>query len=243
MIDMHSHILPGVDDGASDMDEAINMLRKGMGEGIERFVLTPHLRDGGDWKRFDAVLRVFGELEEECAKRRLNAGIVLGAEVLLIPDLKQRLLDMPAVTIGALGRHVLVELPHYQNAHYTEDLLFDLRISEITPIIAHPERYGYLKIDTALRWAENGVMFQINTGSLNGRYGLRVKWSARKYLKNNAVHFFGTDAHSMRSHKLSYAKALKAAEKLAGPEAAIRITRTLPAMVLDESKAKAKGAG
>ena len=144
MIDIHTHILPGVDDGASDMEESIKILEKGRSEGIKTFVLTPHIRDNSDWNKINYIKETFISLNEECMGRGLDVKLILGAELFLTPDLPDRLKDNTIVTINGSGRYVLVELPFYQMPIYTDDVLFNLLIENFIPIIAHPERYVYL---------------------------------------------------------------------------------------------------
>jgi len=86
MIDIHAHILPGVDDGASDMEESTKILEKGRSEGIKTFVLIPHIRDDSDWNKIDYIKETFIYINEECMERCLDVKLILGAELLLTPD-------------------------------------------------------------------------------------------------------------------------------------------------------------
>lgn len=215
MIDIHTHILPGVDDGPSDMEESLEILKKGMKAGIKTFVLTPHIRDDS-WNKIDRVKEAFSRLKRECAARGLDAQLILGAELLLIPSLPEKVIDNTSVIINGKGRYVLVELPFSQMPIYTEDVLFKLMVLRIVPIIAHPERYDYIngEGDVIKKWVDNGVMMQVNTGSLSGQYGIRVKRFARNLLKKGLVHFLGSDVHSLDDCLLYSPEIIMAASKI-----------------------------
>lgn len=211
MIDLHTHILPSVDDGPADIEESIRIVRDGMEDGVSAFVLTPHVKDEGDWERLDLIRQAFISLKDECAARGIGARLIIGAEFLLTPSLPERLKKNSTLTINGAGRHVLIELPFHQFPIYAEDRVFQLLIDGFIPVIAHPERYIYLnkKWDVFKKWAESGVMFQVNTGSLNGKYGIIVKWRAKSLLKNGLVNFLGSDIHSSKDKRCSFRDALK----------------------------------
>ena len=197
MIDIHTHILPSVDDGASHLEQAIEIIKRGMQEGITAFVLTPHIREDADWKMLDYIKETFILLKNECIQRGICTRLILGAEVSLHPDLPERLKKINLTING--GRYILVELPFSQLPIYAENVIFQLMVEGFVPIIAHLERYAYLKgNDRVLRhWKDNGVMFQMNAGSLSGKYGLRTKLFAKRLLAADFVHFLGSDAHSV----------------------------------------------
>lgn len=216
MIDLHTHILPGVDDGPADIEESIRIVRDGMEDGVNTFVLTPHIKNEVDWERLNLIRQAFISFKDECAARGIGAKLIIGAEFLLIPSLSERLKKNSTLTIDGAGRHVLIELPFHQFPIYAEDLIFQLLIDRFVPIISHPERYTYLnkKMDVIRRWAENGVKFQVNTGSLNGKYGFFVKWHAKNLLKNGFVHFLGSDIHSSKDKRCSFRDALKVVNRV-----------------------------
>lgn len=216
MIDLHTHILPSVDDGPADIEESIRIVRDGMEDGVSTFVLTPHIKDEGDWERLDLIRQAFISFKDECATRGIGARLIIGAEFLLTPSLPERLKKNSTLTINGAGRHVLIELPFHQFPIYAEDRVFQLLIDGFIPVIAHPERYTYLnkKWDIIKRWAESGVMFQVNTGSLNGKYGIIVKWRAKSLLKHGLVHFLGSDIHSSKDKKCSFRDALKVVSRV-----------------------------
>ena len=215
MIDIHTHILPGVDDGPSDIEESLRIIEKEIEDGIGTIVLTPHIRDDSDWNKIDKIKEIFSLFQKECMVRGLDVQLVLGAELFLTPTLPERLKDNLSVIINGKGRYVLVELPFYQLPIYTEDVFFRIMMGRVIPIIAHPERCIYLngKDEVLKKWVDNGIKIQVNTGSLNGQYGMRVKRFAKKLFKNNLVHFLGSDVHSSDYNFSSFSKVTKIAAR------------------------------
>lgn len=188
-----------------------------MNAGIKTFVLTPHIRDDSDWNKIDRIKEVFSSLKRECAMKGMDVKLVLGAELLITPFLPEKVMENTSVIINSKVKYVLVELPFSQMPIYTEDVLFRLLTIRITPIIAHPERYDYINGEDRLikKWVDNGIMLQINTGSLNGQYGMRVKRFARNLLKKRLMHFLGSDVHSLDDRFLSSHEIIMAASKIA----------------------------
>ena len=217
MIDTHTHILPSIDDGPSNMEESLKIIKKGIKEGITTFVVTPHIRDKTDWNRIGYIKETFDGLKRECKVKGLSIHLLLGAEILLSPEIPKRLMENPEVIIdNCTKKYVLIELPFLQLPIYTEDVLYELLIGEYTPIIAHPERHLYLKsrIKMIERWVENGVKLQVNTSSLNGSYGKSVNRFAKKLLKKKLVHFMGSDVHSIDNFK-TFRRGIMLASELA----------------------------
>jgi protein-tyrosine phosphatase len=197
VIDLHTHILPAVDDGPRHLSEALVILENGVRNGVATFVLTPHVKTEADWKRLDAVREAFHEFREDAAVRATGAELLLGAEVLLTPWLPETLEACPSLTING-GRHLLVELPQQQLPIYADDVLCRLLMKNVVPVLAHPERYLFLEdaSEHLATWIANGVLMQVNSGSLTGKFGSAVKRKAQRLLKNGQVHLLGSDVHS-----------------------------------------------
>lgn len=212
---MHTHILPGIDDGAVDLAESMWILERGGRAGVKTFILTPHIKEDADWDRIHLMRETFGMLRDECTKTGMDANLILGAEIAITPDLPDRIKKNTAVTIN--NRYVLVELSFHQLPVFAEIVLFKLLAGGIIPIIAHPERYLYLsgKMEKFAAWVENGVLFQINTGSLNGQYGMGVKRFARKLLNEGLISFAGSDVHSRGDIYRSFSEVYKKVSEMA----------------------------
>lgn len=222
MIDVHSHILHRVDDGPSDIADSVRIIEKGAGEGIGAFVITPHVKSDRDWKRSGEIRSAFEELKAECVRANIRTRLVLGAEVLITPNLAEMVLCNADVTFGGRVRHLLVELPAMEMPIYADAALFEILVKGITPIIAHVERYRYLRSDTARikKWIDSGVLMQVNAPSLTGRHGLLHRWHSRRLLKKGLVQLLGSDVHEFREKLSLHAHAMRIITDVIGPQKA-----------------------
>lgn len=196
--DMHSHFLPGVDDGARTMDESLAMLRKMQEFGYQKCILTPHIKmDMYPNSEADLQLR-FLELTQAMDTAGLTIRVELAAEYYLDDHFLNRLENTPLLSFGP-QRYVLVEFS-FVNAPVFELETFQRIIDKgYTPILAHFERYVYFhgSIASAETFRAMGVNIQLNLNSLTGHYGPDVKKQAERMLDQFTVDFVGTDAHRM----------------------------------------------
>jgi protein-tyrosine phosphatase len=194
MIDLHSHVLPGIDDGAASWVEADAMLRRWRALGFSTVMATPHLKQALDQQYLDRIDEAYAEVVQLAAP--LGIDVQRGFENLLSPDLLAHLQAGAPLTLGD-SRAVLVELPFQQWPHHAEHTLFALQTAGYQPILAHPERYAEVQREpsVAIRLAERGIALQVNIGSLTGLYGRSAKRVAEILLKRNAVALVASDAH------------------------------------------------
>ena len=196
--DMHSHFLPGVDDGARTMEESLAMLSKMQEFGYQKCIITPHIKmDMYPNTEVDLALR-FLELKQAMDEAGLTIRVELAAEYYLDDQFLERLENTPLLCFGP-QRYVLVEFS-FVNAPVFEIETFQRIIDKgYTPILAHFERYVYFhgNIDAAIKYRDMGVNIQLNLNSLTGHYGPEVKKQAERMLDQFTVDFVGTDAHRM----------------------------------------------
>jgi protein-tyrosine phosphatase len=232
MIDIHSHILPLVDDGPSEIEESIRILEKGEREGISTFVLTPHLKEP-DWNRSEEIMNVFAFLQEKCSHRGMNIKLILGAEIYIIPDLHNIVMNHPFATFGGKRKYVLVELPVDYMPNFCEEVFFELLLKGITPILAHVERYVYFRnnVPKLTKWSESGILFQLNAGSLTGRNGWFTGLRAKKLLKTGLINFIASDVHAYNQELSLTAHAFRIAANILGDQAAEKL-KTNPEYLL-----------
>lgn len=197
MIDLHAHILPGVDDGACDMAESVEMARMAVESGVECVVATPHcnLPEGGLWAReVRAAVKTFQQrLEEENIPLRIAAGM----EIFGMPDTPALLRSGRLMGLGE-SRYVLVEFPFSDYAREATAVLEEIGDMGLRPIVAHPERYAYVQTAPELvnLWTELGCLLQVNRGSLLGRFGRRAETVAHAMVERGFAAFVASDAHS-----------------------------------------------
>jgi protein-tyrosine phosphatase len=195
MIDLHLHLLPGVDDGAASLDVSKGMIALARDVGFATLVATPHL-DGplsGEYRA--RVAAAWSQVAPIAAVEGVQ--VALGYEIKLAPDLVHRLESGEPVTLGG-GKSVLVELPFVGWPNYTEHALFELLAAGYRPLLAHPERYveAHRDVDRLIRLADGGVSLQVTFGSLCGLFGRRAREVAEELLRRDVATVLATDAHS-----------------------------------------------
>ena len=231
-IDIHTHILPGLDDGPADMEAALKLGRTLVEQGFHTVVATPHCREG---QPSPAVIRdCLQELRRALAAEQIPLVVLPGAELAVEPDLVRRLRGEEALTLNG-GRYVLVELPFLQPVPpFVPDLLFELRALGYMPVLAHPERVREFQSDQASlhRLVRAGAYTQITLASLTGRLGPLVKQCAERMLRARLVHFVATDAHGSDGRLSIAAYARSLLSDLAGSEQAEKILEENAALLL-----------
>lgn len=200
LIDIHSHILPGIDDGAKTEAESIAMAQAAIKEGIDTIIATPHHRNNAyDNYKQDIVTNV-SILNELLEEENIPLQVVAGQEVRMYGELLE---DYAKGEIQTLAdtKYLLVEFPTREVPQYAEQLLYDIQLSGLRPIIAHPERNMEL-LENHGRMYElirNGALAQVTAGSILGKFGKDVQEFTEQLIKANLVHFIASDAHNTKT--------------------------------------------
>lgn len=197
MIDIHCHVLPYVDDGAKDLENSIDMIKIAQEDGIKKIIATPHFYTGHYETEYSKIKENVESLNKEIKNRGINVEIFPGQEVFLdrytVENYKNGL-------IGCLNnsKYMLVETDMFNFKEDTMDIIYELKLLGVKPIIAHPERYAYVNKDLNIlnKFIDEECLFQINASSLGGLFGKKVKKTAELLIKNNLCNFIATDAHS-----------------------------------------------
>lgn len=213
MIDIHSHILPGLDDGAEDMEETVLMARAAVEEGIHTLIATPHHANG----KYDNPMRKVALSVQEVNRtlERLNIPLTVlqGQEIRLYGSLLEDLHHEVARTLHS-SRYILIEFPSREIPKQTDELFHELRVMGMVPVIAHPERNMEIAQDPSKlqRLIRQGALSQVTSHSLNGLFGKKVQKLSLDMCKHHLVHFVASDAHNMthRAFGLRQAYALLA---------------------------------
>lgn len=235
MIDFHSHLIPGVDDGANDLDETRAALAAMREQGVRTVVTTPHLR-GTLTVRPEGLAAFLAQVDEAWERvRELGAAefpemrLERGMEVMLdIPDPD---LSEPRVRLAGT-RFVLVEFPFMSIPPNVRKVLFNVKMAGWLQVIAHPERYGNLEasLEETDDWRRAGAFLQLNSGSLVGRYGKREREVAWDLLKRGAASYLSSDYHARG--RCSAQEARAEVERAGGAELARLLTETNPERLL-----------
>jgi protein-tyrosine phosphatase len=197
MIDVHCHILPGVDDGVQTMEEALALIAMEVKGGTKGFIATPHVIERRDFDRIDGWADRIQGLRDELSAAGVVADVVLGGEIYPSSHMVRAVQEGRPVTLGGKGKHMLVDLPMGALPNDFDSLLYELQVQGITPIIAHPERAAPFQSDPDSLWPylERGMACQVNAASIAGKYGPRAYEVAMLFLKRRWPHFLASDAH------------------------------------------------
>ena len=191
--DVHAHLLPGIDDGPKTMEQSIAMIRFLKEMGYEQLTATPHVYAEYYPNTKEKILECFAALQEELQKRAINISITPSAEYYLDDEFEKKLAANSLLPL--FDQHLLVETSTLYADPKFREYLFKIRMKEYTPVIAHPERYVYLKEEDYTHLINLSCKFQVNILSLTGHYGPEVKTRAQFLIKKFPVSYLGTDAH------------------------------------------------
>lgn len=235
MIDLHSHILPAIDDGAATLQVSKEMLAASAALGFRTVAATPHLV-GPLAPDYAASIREAGDRVEAEADS-LRVKLVMGFEIRLTPDVPSRLIDGEPITLGT-SRAVLVDLPFVNRPHFVDETLFAIQTAGFQPILAHPERYPDVQDDptVAVELSQRGVALQLTIGSFSGVFGKRAKRTAEQLLRAGAVHLVATDAHSAGHRMAAVKPGLARLHDLVGPADLYRLTTVGPELLLNHGR-------
>ena len=199
-VDIHSHILPGIDDGATDINNSIALLQKMASRGIRDFITTPHILGDLYPNTPEIIKNQLTMLKKELVNRNISNISIQAAAEYMMDEHFVKLLDNEQELLTLKDNLVLVEMSYFSPPNNLFDILFQLGLKGYTPVLAHPERYHsyhrnfrmYQKLKNA------GCYFQLNFLSLTENYGKEVQQASYKLLKENMYDFVGTDAHHLR---------------------------------------------
>jgi len=234
MIDIHTHILPGVDDGARDLDEAMEMCRLCADDGIRVIAVTPHDLNGVYSNDRNSVIKHTSAFKEEVSKQSIPIEIVHGADIAMSPDLLEKLDNGSIMPLNDTGRYILLEPPQFFMIDAFKRLIFEIRRRSIVPIITHPERNETLMThqDALYDAVIAGALIQVTAARLTGAFGPQVRMRTIDLLTRNMVHFIASDSHSTKTRKPGLSRARTEAAVHVGQAEATRMATERPEAVL-----------
>ena len=199
MVDIHSHILPGVDDGSQSMDTSIEMLLLSAGSGVDSVVATPHCNIPGEYDNYAGpdMDRLWERLVREAQRANVNVRLYRGMEVFATPELPELLRDRQVWTINDT-RYFLTEFSFGEDPEFCRKVLDRCLQDGFCPVIAHPERYLFVQDDPqiAFDWCVSGCALQLNKGSFLGRFGPGPRITAERLVEHGLAACVASDAHS-----------------------------------------------
>ncbi|NIP39090.1 MAG: tyrosine protein phosphatase [Candidatus Dadabacteria bacterium] len=225
LIDIHCHVLPGIDDGPSDWQQSLEMARAAVDHGISTIISTPHWIKGTSWQpSADTVLNKISELTELLSKEKIDLHILPGMEIGIIENLAELIKSGQVLTLAG-SSYVLIEIPYISLPFGLEEIIFEIVSAGYMPVLAHPERNKELHAEPEriLDLIDRGALAQITTGSLCGDWGDGAKNCSEQFAKMEAIFSVASDGHSAVSRPPDMQSGLKALENLVGKQKVAKI--------------------
>ncbi len=234
MIDIHTHILPDLDDGPDNIEESLALARAAFEAGTKMLVATPHVLNGLDMNQSMQIVKRFNQFKARLKQDLPELELMLGSEIYFRPDLAG-IAHLDVATIGAKGRYMLVEFSLVDIPKGFDRELKNIRSSGIVPIIAHPERNAAAIKRPALvrQMMDCGALIQMNAGSLTGSFGRTVRNMARNLLKRGWVHVIASDSHGINHRGPGLQAAVSAAAEIIGAANARRLVVENPRIIVE----------
>jgi len=223
-VDIHCHLLPDIDDGASGWGESLAMARMALADGIETVIATPHQLGAFAHNDGELIRQRAAALSDYLTERDIELRVLPGADVRVEPHLPQLIAEGHVLTLADCGRHVLLELPH-ELCLPLERLLDDLDAADVAGVLSHPERNQALmrRPERVGVLVERGCLMQITAGSLLGSFGRRSQLISEQLLQHGWVHVVATDAHGSRSRRPLMRQAFERVAQLTDRETALEL--------------------
>ena len=229
MIDIHSHIIPNVDDGARSVEETFNILKEAQEAGFTDVILTSHFLLNYYETNAQELIFWKEKLQEVLKKQGTKINLHSGMEIYITNQMEELLENKKILTL-ANSRYMLIELPLATNVKYFDYVVYYLEAKGIKPIIAHPERYKCVQKDPDIveEYIEKGCLIQCNYGSIVNLYGREAEKTIKTLLKKNQVHFLGSDVHRENGTYLIILDAIKKIRKIIGENKINELTTINP---------------
>lgn len=222
MVDLHCHLLPGVDDGSKDMATSLRLAKEATANGITHALLTPHHMNGRYVNHKQDVIRRTREFQEELRAHGIPLTVFPGQEVRINGQLLEALDHDDILFADADGRYLMLEFPDDDVPHYTGRMVFDLQQRGIVPVIVHPERNTKIMAKPELLYEllQRGCLSQITASSYVGTFGKKVERFSRQLIAAGQGYLFASDAHDLPGRKYEMGQAFEKMQREFGPRLA-----------------------
>ena len=234
MIDLHSHILPGIDDGAKTLEESLEMARIAVQDGITVMACTPHIYPGLYMNDKASIQAARDALQLSLNQHSIGLELVIGADVHFVPGLLEGLRTGVVPTLNGDTRYLLLEPSHHHAPPRFEELVFNIIASGYTPVITHPERLIWIEDNYPVfgRLVHQGAWMQVTAGALTGKFGHRAKYWGERLIGDGLIHILATDAHSTGRRKPVLSEGAEVAARLVGKDEAQQMVMGRPDAIM-----------
>ena len=197
-VDIHSHLIPGIDDGSKSMDESIELIGVLKGLGFKKIITTPHIMQHRYPNTSDIIRQGLVNVQKELIKRNIDIDIEAASEYYFDEHLLELINKRDILTFG--DNYLLFELPYHSKPINLESVIFEMIVAGYKPVLAHPERYVYIhkNLEEYEKLKETGILFQINLNSFDGYYSKPVQKVANFLSDKGLIDFIGSDTHKAR---------------------------------------------
>lgn len=193
--DIHSHLIPSIDDGSKDMEDSINMITQLHELGYKKIITTPHIMSDGYRNTPEIILGGLEKVKKELAKNNVNVAMEAAAEYYIDYDFERKLDTEKLLTFG--NNYLLFEISYMNPPDNLHHVIFKMQTMGYKPVLAHPERYNFWhrEFEKYEAFVDKGVLLQMNINSLTGYYSISTKKIAEQMIDKNMISFLGTDCH------------------------------------------------
>ena len=198
--DIHSHFIPGIDDGSPDMETTISLIKEMQGLGFKKVITTPHVMSDFYKNTSDIILKGLTDIRSELKVQNINMEIEAAAEYYIDYDFEQKIGKEKFLTFG--DNYILVELSFMEAPKNLFDIIFKLQLEGYKVVLAHPERYAFFTMDDYEELVNRGVLLQINWLSIIGYYSPQIEQKTKDLIEADMVSFIGSDCHNMNHAEL-----------------------------------------
>ncbi|NQY66877.1 MAG: capsular biosynthesis protein [Flavobacteriales bacterium] len=196
--DMHSHLIPRIDDGAQNIEQSILLIKSLKSFGFKKIITTPHIMSDYYKNTPDVINKGLDEVRERLVKEGIDIEIEAAAEYYVDSEFDEKVKSKDIMTFGE--KYVLIEVSFLNEPEYLDNTIFNLQLAGYIPVLAHPERYPYWhdRFDKYHELRDKGVILQLNSNSIMGYYSPQMQSIARRMIDEDLIDFIGTDCHGER---------------------------------------------
>ncbi|MBU9713497.1 tyrosine-protein phosphatase [Evansella tamaricis] len=214
MIDLHCHILPRMDDGAQTTEDMVQMARAALEDGITTIVATPHHKNGRYVNKKQDIYKAVDQANIILQQKKLDITILAGQECRLYGELIEDYHRGDILPLNT-SNYLFVELPSGEVPMYTADLLYNIQLAGLVPVIVHPERNRVLIEHPGKLYdlVKNGALTQVTAASITGHFGKKIKAFSEEIIDSNLAHFIASDAHNITNRSFQLKKAYETINK------------------------------
>jgi protein-tyrosine phosphatase len=237
MIDIHSHILPGIDDGAQTMQDSIDMAKAAVAEGIHTIIATPHHNNGKYENRKSDILALVSKLNETLKSEAIDLNVLPGQECRIYGEILEDYENGHILTLNQSSQYIFIEFPSNSVPRYAERLLYDIQVAGLIPVIVHPERNAELieRPEKLYKLVKNGAVTQLTASSLVGYFGKNIQKFSQQMIEANLTHFIASDAHNTHNRTFKMEEAMDYIERKYGIDTVYYFTENAEMLIEDKT--------